>query len=302
MSPFGRPARRERSYTSSMTEFVVLTGLSGAGRSTAADVFEDSGWFVIDNLPVSLMPKVLELAAQPSSDIHRVAFVAGWHSSAAELAPMLDGLRAAGSTVRIVFLDARTDVLIRRYESTRRRHPFSEGEQLGKAIEEERVQLEPLRASADVIIDTSDLNVHQLRDRVSELFDGSEGAPGMQVSVLSFGFKHGLPVDVDIILDCRFLPNPHWVDDLRPLTGTDEPVREYVLGSELARGFLDRLDGLLDVLLPAYVAEGKAYLSVAFGCTGGRHRSVAIAEEVARRLRERGVDPRVSHRDVGKGG
>ncbi|MCU1358576.1 MAG: hypothetical protein JWM89_3994 [Acidimicrobiales bacterium] len=285
-----------------MTEFVVITGLSGAGRSTAADVLEDRGWFVIDNLPVSLMPKVLELAAQPSSDIERVAFVAGWNSSATELAPMLGGLRASGSRVRILFLDASTDVLIRRYESTRRRHPFSDGEQLGVAIEQERGQLEHLRADADVVVDTSDLNVHQLRDRVGELFSDDEGTSGMQVSVLSFGFKHGIPVDVDMVLDCRFLPNPHWVDELRPLTGTHAAVRDHVLGSDLAQGFLERLDGLLDVLLPAFEAEGKAYLSVAFGCTGGRHRSVAIGEEVARRLRERGIEPRITHRDVGKEG
>ena len=278
----------------------MITGLSGAGRSTAADVLEDRGWFVIDNLPVSLMPKVLELAAQPSSDIDRVAFVAGWNSSATELAPMLEGLQADGSRVRILFLDAGTDVLIRRYESTRRRHPFSDGEQLGVAIEQERQQLEPLRAKADVVVDTSHLNVHQLRERVGELFSDDDGNSGMQVSVLSFGFKHGLPVDVDMVLDCRFLPNPHWVDELRPLTGTEPTVRDYVLGSELAKAFLERLDGLLDVLLPAFEAEGKAYLSVAFGCTGGRHRSVAIGEEVAARLRARGMDPRITHRDVAK--
>lgn len=283
-----------------MTEFVVITGLSGAGRSTAADVLEDRGWFVIDNLPVSLMPKVLELAAQPSSDIERVGFVAGWNSSATELSPVLDALRASGSRVRTLFLDASTDVLVRRYESTRRRHPFSDGDQLGVAIEQERQQLEPLRARADVVVDTSDLNVHQLRERVGDLFSDDEGTSGMQLSVLSFGFKHGLPVDVDVVLDCRFLPNPHWVDELRPLTGTAPAVREHVLGSPLAAAFLDRLDGLLDVLLPAFEAEGKAYLSLAFGCTGGRHRSVAISEEVARRLRERGFQPRVAHRDVGK--
>ena len=283
-----------------MTEFVVITGLSGAGRSTAADVLEDQGWFVIDNLPVSLMPKVLELAAQPSTDIERVAFVAGWNTSATEISPILDGIRASGARLRILFFDARTDVLIRRYESTRRRHPFSEGEQLQQAIEQERGQLEEMRAKADVVVDTSDLNVHQLRERVSELIGDDEAAPGMQVSVLSFGFKHGLPADVDMVLDCRFLPNPHWVDELRPLTGTDDAVREHVLGSELAQAFLTALDGLLDVVLPAFVAEGKAYLSVAFGCTGGRHRSVAIAEEVATRMRSRGLEPKVTHRDIEK--
>jgi UPF0042 nucleotide-binding protein len=202
----------------------------------------------------------------------------------------------------MVFLDASTDVLIRRYESTRRRHPASAGDLLGAAIEQERLTLEPLRAAADVVVDTSELNVHQLRDRILELFGDDDRAPGMQVTITSFGFKHGLPSDVDMVLDCRFLPNPHWVDELRPQTGTDEPVREYVLGSELAQAFLGRVDGLLDVLLPAFQAEGKAYLTVAFGCTGGRHRSVAISEEVARRLRERGLEPGVQHRDVAKGG
>ncbi|HEX2578458.1 MAG TPA: RNase adapter RapZ [Aquihabitans sp.] len=285
-----------------VTEFAVITGLSGAGRSTAADVLEDQGWFVIDNLPVELMPKVAELALQPSSEIARVAFVVGSNSDTADLARMLDDLRASGSRVRVLFLDARSDVLIRRYESTRRRHPASSGDLLGEAIEQERAGLDHMRALADVVVDTSDLNVHQLHDRVEELFAADGEAPGMQVTVLSFGFKHGLPADVDMVLDCRFLPNPHWVDELRPQTGEDGPVRDYVLGSELAAGFLERVDALLDVLLPAFEDEGKAYLTVALGCTGGRHRSVAIAEELARRLRERGIEPGVSHRDLAKGG
>jgi UPF0042 nucleotide-binding protein len=285
-----------------MTDFVVIAGLSGAGRSTAADVLEDLGWFVIDNMPVALMPKVAELALQPSSAADRVAFVAGWNTAASELMPMVDDLRAGGSTVRMVFLDASTDVLIRRYESSRRRHPASTGELLGGAIEQERVLLEPLRAAADVVVDTSDLNVHQLRDRVTELFGDDDRSLGMQVTVTSFGFKHGVPSDVDMVLDCRFLPNPHWVDELRPLAGTDAPVRAYVLDTELTQGFLDRLDAMLDVLLPAFQSEGKAYLTLAFGCTGGRHRSVAIAEEVARRLRDRGFAPGVQHRDIAKGG
>lgn len=285
-----------------VTDFAVITGLSGAGRSTAANVLEDQDWFVIDNLPVELMPKVAELATKPGSDIARVAFVVGSNSDATALSDLVEELRASGARVRVLFLDARSDVLIRRYESTRRRHPASAGELLGGAIEQERALLDHLRALADVVVDTSDLNVHQLRDRVEDLFGDQAAGPGMQVSVLSFGFKHGVPADVDMVLDCRFLPNPHWVDELRPQTGQDEPVRDYVLGSDLARGFLDRLDGLLDVLLPAFRAEGKAYLTLAFGCTGGRHRSVAIAEEVTRRLRARGLQPKVSHRDVTKGG
>lgn len=285
-----------------MTDFAVITGLSGAGRSTAANVLEDQGWFVIDNLPVQLMPKVAELATQPGSDISQVAFVVGSNSDNAALSHLVDELRASGARVRVLFLDARSDVLIRRYESTRRRHPASAGELLGAAIEQERVLLDHLRDFADVVVDTSDLNVHQLRARVEDLFVDHGAGPGMQVSVVSFGFKYGVPADVDMVLDCRFLPNPHWVDELRPQTGRDEPVRDYVLGSDLAQGFLDGLDGLLDVLLPAFRAEGKAYLTLAFGCTGGRHRAVAISEEVARRLRVRSLQPGVSHRDVTKGG
>jgi UPF0042 nucleotide-binding protein len=285
-----------------VTDFVVITGLSGAGRSTAADVLEDQDWFVIDNMPVELMPKVGELALQPGSGISRVAFVVGSNSDTDELDHMLEDLRASGSRVRVLFLDARSDVLIRRYEGTRRRHPASAGELLGAAIEQERERLDPMRAIADVVVDTSDLNVHQLRDRVSELFADPDATSRMQVTVVSFGFKHGLPPDVDMVLDCRFLPNPHWVDELRPQTGQDDPVRDYVLGSDQAGDFLDHLDGLLDVLLPGFEAERKAYLTLAFGCTGGRHRSVAIAEEVARRLRERGLHPGVSHRDVAKVG
>jgi UPF0042 nucleotide-binding protein len=284
-----------------VTDFAVITGLSGAGRSTAADVLEDQGWFVIDNLPVALMPKMSELALQEGSDIQRLAFVLGANSDPGELQAMLDDLRAHGSTMRVLFLDARSDVLIRRYESTRRRHPASAGDLLGAAIEQERARLDGMRAAADVVIDTSDLNVHQLRERVSDLFSDHD-SPGMQVTLLSFGYKHGLPVDVDLVLDCRFLPNPHWVEELRPLTGEDRPVRDYVLGQDLAQSFLSHLGGLLDVLLPAYRAEGKAYLTIAFGCTGGRHRSVAIVGEVARRLRAEGIEPGVAHRDVTKGG
>lgn len=284
-----------------MTDFAVITGLSGAGRSSAANVLEDQDWFVIDNMPVELMPKVAELATQPGSDIVRVAFVVGSSSDTSGLAGLIEELRRGGSRVRVLFLDASDEVLVRRFESTRRRHPASAGELLGAAIEQERQLLDHLRVLADVVVDTSELNVHQLRERVEELFVDDGSSPGMQVSVASFGFKHGVPSDVDMVLDCRFLPNPHWVDELRPQTGLDVPVRDYVVDSALAQSFLDGLDDLLDVLLPAFRAEGKAYLTLAFGCTGGRHRSVAIAEEVARRLRVRGLSPGVSHRDVSKG-
>jgi UPF0042 nucleotide-binding protein len=284
-----------------MSDFVVITGLSGAGRSQAANDLEDLGWFVIDNLPEELIPKVVELVQQPGSSTPRVALVVGLGAHQEDLMPALASLRATGGRVRQIFLDAGTDVLVRRYEGSRRRHPLlAPGEGLAEAIERERALLEPVKAAADVVVDTSDLNVHQLHDRIVGLFADDGGEPGMQTRVMSFGYKHGLPLDVDIVLDCRFLPNPHWVDELRPLTGLDDPVRRYVLSQDEARELLTRLDGLLAMLMPAYVAEGKSYLTIAFGCTGGRHRSVAIAEEVASILRQHGFAPTMLHRDISK--
>ncbi len=285
-----------------MSEFVVITGLSGAGRSQAADELEDLGWFVIDNLPTELIPKVTELVQSPGSSTPRVALVVGLGAHQGELLHALADLRTSGALVRQLFLDASTDVLVRRYEGTRRRHPLLSAaeEGLTEAIERERGLLEPVKAEADVVLDTSDLNVHQLHDRILELFGEDHPAAGMQTRVVSFGYKHGLPLDVDIVLDCRFLPNPHWVDELRPLTGLDDPVRRYVLAQPSAAELLAHLDGLLKSLLPAYVAEGKSYLTLAFGCTGGRHRSVAIAEAVADILRQQGFDPTITHRDVDK--
>lgn len=282
-----------------MSEFVVITGLGGAGRSQAADALEDLGWFVIDNLPPELIPKVVELVQSPASSTPRVALVAGAGAYHEGLMPAIVGLRASGGHLRHVHLDAATDVLVRRYEGTRRRHPLLEaGEGLPDAIERERLLLEPVRQAADVVVDTSTLNVHELRDRMVDLLGADNLGVGMQSRVMSFGFKHGLPLDVDVVLDCRFLPNPHWVDELRPLTGLDDPVRAYVLGQDEAQEFLRHLDGLLGLLVPAYVAEGKAYLTIAFGCTGGRHRSVTIAEEVAARLEAHGTVPTVVHRDI----
>ena len=284
-----------------MSEFVIISGLSGAGRSQAADDLEDLGWFVIDNLPTELIPKVVELVRAPSSETPRVALVVGAGARHADLLPHLAALRASGARVRQLYLEAGTDVLVRRYESSRRRHPLlTPGEGLAEAIERERDLLEPVRAEADVVVDTSNLNVHELHDRIIGLFGEADHDAGMQTRVVSFGYKHGLPVDVDVVLDCRFLPNPHWVEELRPQTGLDPDVRDHVLGQPAATEFLHQLEGLLDLLLPAYVAEGKAYLTVAFGCTGGRHRSVVIAEAVADSLRARGLVPVVQHRDIEK--
>lgn len=282
-----------------VNEFIVITGLSGAGRSQAANILEDLGWFVIDNLPPALIPKVSELASAPGATISRVVLVVGTGPYHEEVLPALNALQRQGARVRIVFLEASTDVLVRRYESTRRRHPLDAGgASLAEAIEAEREVLGGVKDEADVVVDTSDLNVHQLRERVHALFAADTPEAGMQTSIVSFGYKHGLPLDTDLVIDCRFLPNPYWVEELRPLRGVHRPVRDYVMGQEVTAQFLDGLTGLLELLLPAYVAEGKSYLTIAFGCTGGHHRSVVIAEEVARRLRDDGFDPRVLHRDV----
>jgi UPF0042 nucleotide-binding protein len=282
-----------------VSEFIVITGLSGGGRSQAADILEDLGWFVIDNLPPSLIPKVSELAQAPGSSISKVALVVGTGPYHDEVLPGLDALRRQAMRLRILFLEASTDVLVRRYESTRRRHPLDDGARgLADAIEAERDLLEPVKDRADVVVDTSELNVHQLRDRLLALFGDDTADAGMQTTIMSFGYKHGLPLDTDLVIDCRFLPNPHWVDELRPLRGIDAAVRDYVMSQPVTAEFLDDLTGMLELLLPAYIAEGKSYLTVAFGCTGGYHRSVVIAEEVARRLRGDGYDPKVVHRDI----
>lgn len=281
-----------------MAEVALITGLSGAGRSAAANVLEDLGWYVVDNLPTTLISTIVELASKPGSDIDRLALVAGRQHEA--LLTKVSDLRADGHSVRILFLDATTPELVRRYDATRRRHPLADdADGLIESIDLERSRLDGVRAAADLAIDTTDLNVHQLKDRVLAAFDHARNAT-LQVAVESFGYKHGLPIDADIVMDVRFLPNPHWEDELRPLTGHDPEVRDYVLETAIGSEFVDRLDGLLEVLLPQYEAEGKSYLTVAIGCTGGRHRSVAVAEEIAARLRTRGVAVRTTHRDLAR--
>lgn len=275
----------------------VVSGLSGAGRSVAAGAFEDLGWFVIDNLPGALVSKVAELALTGSGGYDRVALVMGGYDE--EVSAEIERLRSQVTDVRSIFLEASTDVLVRRYKATKRRHPLESGGDLIDAIEAERRNLAPARAAADVVIDTSELNPYELRERITWNFPAeSVDESAMRLTVMSFGYKHGLPLDVDLVFDCRFLPNPHWDPDLRALSGLDGPVRDYVIGRPSAERFLADLDRLLQHLLPEYQAEGKSYLSVAFGCTGGRHRSVAIAEHVAARLVEEGWKPRVRHRDI----
>ncbi|MBW3580127.1 MAG: RNase adapter RapZ [Actinobacteria bacterium] len=281
-----------------MSEFIVITGLSGAGRSQAANVLEDLGWFVIDNLPPALIDKVTELAQAPGTSIERVALVIGPRAGLEELSVGLTSLRATGARVRIVFLEASDKVLVQRFTDTRRRHPLADGEGIVETIERERTTLAPVKAAADVVVDTTDLNVHQLRERIVALLDLDRTSEAMQTTVLSFGYKHGLPLDADLVIDCRFLPNPHWVEHLRARTGDDPEVRDYVMSFPETTEFLRRLEHLLELVLPAYLQEGKSYLTLALGCTGGRHRSVVIADEVAQRLRQRGFNASLVHRDV----
>ncbi len=285
-------------------EFMIIAGLSGAGRTQAANTFEDRGWFVIDNLPPSLIIRVAELAAtraagnRGTAEPDRVALVASSTRFLDDLLPAIAQLRERGARVTVLFLDANDETLVRRFENTRRRHPFADSDRVTDGIEREREALDGVKDAADVVVDTSDLNVHQLHDRLVELFADRRVDDTMSLSVMSFGYKHGLPRDADLVLDCRFLPNPHWVPELRDLCGLDEPVRDYVLGQPVCGEFLTRVSGLLEMLVPEYINEGKSYLTIAIGCTGGQHRSVAIAEEIGRRLQGAEVAVHVSHRDV----
>jgi UPF0042 nucleotide-binding protein len=280
-----------------MSEFLIVTGMSGAGRSTAARAMEDLGWFRVDNMPPAMFAEVARRVAASGSGVDRVAFVAGTGMFTDELAPGLERLRAEGHRVRTLFLDASDEVLVRRFEGTRHRHPLA-GALVEENVHRERELLEPIRAQADIVVDTSDLNENELRRRMAQLFAVSTEPSAMQTALVSFGYKHGLPLDADVVLDCRFLPNPHWVPELRELTGLDGPVRDYVLQRPETGEFVDRVDELLRFLLPHFLAEGKSYLGIAVGCTGGRHRSVVIVEELAQRLRAEGHHISVFHRDV----
>jgi UPF0042 nucleotide-binding protein len=287
----------------SSLDVTIITGMSGAGRSAAADVLEDLGFFVIDNLPPALIAKVAELG-RGKDDTGRFALVVDTRSGdfMHDLEQALAELRESGARTRILFLDASDDVLVRRYDATRRRHPLEVTDRVSESIVRERELLEELKGQADVVVDTSDLNVHELRDRLRELFgDSTRTGTGLQTSIVSFGYKHGLPLDVDLVFDCRFLPNPHWIEELRPLSGTDRKVRGYVMRQPETEAFLAELERLFALLLPAYVREGKAYLSIGVGCTGGQHRSVVIAEELGKVLERLGFDANVHHRDVDGG-
>ncbi|HEU4318646.1 MAG TPA: RNase adapter RapZ [Acidimicrobiia bacterium] len=279
---------------------LVVTGMSGAGRSSAAKILEDLGYTVIDNLP----PQLLSLAVQahdiPEAHKHLAVVIdsrGGLPTD--ELKYAIIELEREGVITRIVFLDADDSVIVSRYEENRRPHPLG-GDTISEAIEAERTLLGELKEMADVVIDTSSLNIHELRERLSSQFSEDEGGRPMRVSIRSFGFKHGTPRDTDLVFDVRFLPNPHWVPELRDQRGTHQPVSEYVLASDGAKEFVDRVDELLEFLIPRFESEGKSYLSIGIGCTGGHHRSVAVAEELRKRLSAHGINASVRHRDLDK--
>ncbi|MEN3303999.1 MAG: RNase adapter protein RapZ [Micromonosporaceae bacterium] len=283
------------------TDLVIVTGVSGGGRSTVARALENVGYYVVDNLPQALMLDMAELAHKAGGTARRTAMVLDVRSRAftSDLAGAVKALKERGFSPRVVFVDADDDVLIRRFENVRRPHPLQADGRLADGIAAERTLLEQARDEADVLIDTSHLNVNQLRSRIEELF-GGEDARRLRVTVLSFGFKYGLPPDADFVLDARFLPNPYWVPELREHTGKEEPVSRYVLGQRGASTFVETYARLINATAPGFEREGKRYLAVAVGCTGGKHRSVAIAEELTRRLRELRVVATAQHRDLGR--
>jgi UPF0042 nucleotide-binding protein len=276
-------------------ELLILTGMSGAGRSTVAHALEDLGWYVVDNLPPSLLPSLAEQSFDSHASLAVVVDVRGGKFFD-DLVSALETLKNSGTPYRLLFLDATDQSLVQRFESTRRPHPL-------QSIERERAKLENIRAQADVVIDTSNLNVHQLEKRTTEIFAAGMLAT-LRINVLSFGYKYGIPVDADLVLDCRFIPNPHWVPELRPLNGLDAPVAERVLGSEGVADFVRSYVEVVTQMIPGYFREGKKYVTIAIGCTGGKHRSVAIAEEIARQLNSESqqleVSAHATHRDVGR--
>ena len=289
------------SASRSSTDLVIVTGVSGGGRSTVARALENVGYYVVDNLPQTLLLEMAELAHAAGGTAKRTAMVLDVRSRAfsTDLTGAVKALRDRGFSPRIVFVDADDKVLIRRFESVRRAHPLQGNGRLADGIAAERELLLDAREQADVLIDTSHLNVNQLRARIEEMFAG-EDSRRLRVTVLSFGFKYGLPPDADFVLDARFLPNPYWVPELREHTGRDTEVSKYVLGQHGARTFIETYARLINTTAPGFEREGKRYLTVAVGCTGGKHRSVAIAEELARRLRDVRLAASAQHRDLGR--
>jgi len=282
-----------------LSQLVVVTGMTGAGRGSAAKVLEKLGYYVVDNIPPSLIRAVVDTAE--SSDFDRLAVVVDARSREffSRLVGELESLRKSGVSARILYLEASDEVLVRRQEAARRPHPLSREERLMDGFDRERELLRRIRGRADLVVDTTNLNVHQLGQRIRAAFE-DPSTQGLRASVMSFGFKYGLPIDADMVADLRFLPNPYWVDELRPLSGLDEPVREYVRSQPLSEQFLEKYDELVAILTDGYLREDQHFLTIALGCTGGRHRSVAMAEALGERLRAHGVQVLVVHRDLGR--
>ncbi|MBX6769150.1 MAG: RNase adapter RapZ [Actinomadura rubrobrunea] len=283
-------------------DIVIITGMSGAGRSTAAKSLEDLDWFVVDNLPPGLLATMADLGGRVKDAVPRIAVVVDVRSRAftEDLHSAIAELETRGVHPRVVFLEASDADLVRRFESVRRPHPLQDDGRLVDGIARERELVREVRAEADLVIDTSGLNVHELRAKIVSFFGDDTGESSLRATVVSFGYKYGLPVDADLVVDCRFLPNPHWVPELRPKTGRDAAVRDYVLAQRGAKEFLDAYTEVLRLLAEGYEREGKHYVTLAVGCTGGKHRSVAIAEQLGARLRNEGIDVQVAHRDLGR--
>jgi UPF0042 nucleotide-binding protein len=283
-------------------ELLILTGMSGAGRSTVAHALEDLGWHVVDNLPPALLPELATEMEKTESSVAVVVDVRGGKFFDA-LASALEALGKSDIKYRLLFLDASDQALVQRFESTRRPHPLQSTDRIVDGIERERAKLEDLRAQADVVIDTSNLNVHQLEKRTAEIFAAGM-AKALRINVLSFGYKYGIPVDADLVLDCRFIPNPHWVPELRPKSGLDDAVYQHVLASDGVSDFVKAYVDVVEKMIPGYLREGKKYVTIAIGCTGGKHRSVSISREIAAQLNRAHEDYEVSahatHRDVGR--
>ena len=283
-------------------ELLILTGMSGAGRSTVAHALEDLGWYVVDNLPPALLPHLAEQSLDTHAALAVVVDVRGGKFFD-ELSSALATLEESSTPYRLLFLDATDQSLVQRFESTRRPHPLQAKDRIVDGIARERAKLEEIRVQADVVIDTTNLNVHQLEKRTAEIFAGGMLST-LRINVLSFGYKYGIPVDADLVLDCRFIPNPHWIPELRPLNGLDKPVSEKVLSSDGVADFVKSYVSVVQQMIPGYFREGKKYVTIAIGCTGGKHRSVAIAEEIARQLTNASAELEISahatHRDVGR--
>ena len=286
------------------TEILIITGMSGAGRSTVAHSLEDLGWYVVDNLPPALLGNLIELV---TTSVKKVAVVIDVRGRAffGDLTKSLSDLADQGITRKILFVDAADDALVRRFESTRRPHPLQGSDRILVGISKERDRLREVRDSADLVIDSSALNIHQLEKKIADYFH-EDSDSDLRVNILSFGYKYGIPVDADLVVDCRFISNPHWVPELRPLSGLDKPVSDAVLNSDNVQEFLDRYQALFETMATGFIAEGRKYLTLAIGCTGGKHRSVAVAVELVKRLTKHEnlvkykIEAHALHRDLGR--